>query len=240
MVYAGKIYETDGAQAIAVHEAADVRPLAPVQNVGSIRFFRNSHSIESLDSDLEFFYSNPAALAGPGQIVNWPIVSGDLIVEPYIAAVVVQPSFGLDTEQADDVILGLTIVNVIVARDVVRRQTAPGGRSHDIAVAFGPVLTTPEELEEALLDFESGRRYKLEVVVRINGEERAKGSTEDLEFTLGRAISHASASCQLRAGDLIAIGPLVDTEDLTLEPGDEVHVAIERLGTLFTKINETP
>lgn len=243
IVHGGKIYETDGANPVGVHEAADVRPLSPVGRPPSIRFFRNPTRIgERLNADeaeaLPYNYGNPAALFGPNQIVPRPDYALDLQYEPYIAAVVATSGRRVPVEHADETILGFTIVNQLVARDLVRRSET--ARGMDFAVCIGPVLTTPDELDDHVIDQEFGRRYKLSVVNRVNGIERRRSGVEDLPMTFAQALSLVSQGAPLAEGDIVALGPLACWEDdePSLDTGDELQVAVEVLGTLSTKIGE--
>ncbi|MHB8635790.1 MAG: fumarylacetoacetate hydrolase family protein [Fimbriimonadaceae bacterium] len=243
LVYSGKIYETDGANPVGVHEAADVRPLAPVGRAPSIRFFRNPLRLgERLTMDeaeaLPYQYGNPSSVVGPSQIVPRPDFANDLQFEPYLAAVVATPGRLVPVQHADDMLLGFTIVTQVVARDLVRRSES--ARGFDFATVLGPVLTTPEELDANVVDEEYGRRYKLSVVSRVNGVERRRADAADLPITFAQALSLCSQSAPLVEGDIIALGPIASwtDEDAPLESGDEIQVAVENLGTLSTKVGD--
>lgn len=243
IVHNGKIYETDGANPIAVHEAADVRPLPPVGQPHTVRFFRFSDAELALGPEAVplYFYGNPGSLIGASQIVSMPEVSSELDFEPYIAVVIAQDGLGIPVEEADGYILGISILNMFVMRDIERMEGRAGtgpGRSRDYALALGPVLTTPEELDDALVDEEKGRRFKLSGVARVNGIEKRRGDTEDLPWSFAQLISIASETAPVRAGDIIAAGPLMRSEEPfhPLDAGDEISIAIDRLGTLSTKI----
>ena len=105
---------------------------------------------------------------------------------------------------------------------------------------MGPVLTTPDELEETISSEERGRRFELEAVARVNGIELRRGNANELPLTFAEAISAASESCMVRAGDLFLIGPVAiptDGEDeQRLSPDDQIQIAVERLGTLSMKL----
>jgi 2-keto-4-pentenoate hydratase/2-oxohepta-3-ene-1,7-dioic acid hydratase in catechol pathway len=246
MVYSGKIYETSGAEAIAVHEAEAVRPLMPIPNPPSLRIFRSDLQpgiIPGIDlEDPYYFYANPTALAGASQILNHPATLSEISVEPYLAAVLVTDGYQIDLETADEVILGFTMILLLTSQTAEREERRIGaiGRSHDLGGVLGPVVTTPDELEESLLDGDTGRTYGLEAILRINGVERARGNTESLPFSFAQAISAASNNSPIRAGDLIAFGPLVHSDTpILLDPGDEVQLAVEKLGALSLKISTT-
>lgn len=238
MVYSGKIYETDGADAVAVHEAGDVRPLTPIPQPPSLRIFRSDLQPEDLrEEDARFFYGNPACLVGASHLVNHPEFTNELSCEAYVAAVVAEEGYKVPVEEADGLILGLTLLTLLVARDVERAERGGGfGRSHDIAGTTGPVLTTPDELEDAVEDFDRGRLYRLQAGLRVNGVERGGGDVAEMPLTFAQALSAASQSCTLRAGDLVALGSVVSSDGLLLDAGDEIQLSVERLGMLATKI----
>lgn len=241
IVHGGRIYETDGTNPVAVHEASDVRPLSPIGRPPTVRFFRNPTRIGTrLTNDeaelLPYLFGNPSALIGPSQTIEAPSYIQDLQFEPYVAAVVAAPVYRIPVDQADGAILGFTVVNLFVGRGLIQRSES--ARSYDFAAAIGPVLTTPEELDDFLVDEEFGRRFKLEIIGRVNGIERNRGNLEDLPITFAQAIAVASEAAPLAEGDLIAAGPIGGWSDADsgLEPGDEIQVAVENLGTLSTKV----
>lgn len=237
MVFNGRIYETDGAEAKAVHEPDAVRPLAPVPKPGALRFFRNQNQPFEEEADPAFFYGNPNAIVGASTVVNVPPHVASLTFEAYLAAVLVVGGYDIPVEEADDHILGVTIMLALVDRGAAAREGI-FGRSHDLGVGLGPVVTTPDELDDFLASQENGRSYRLEATARVNGVERARGNAEALPFTAAQAIAAASRSCTLREGDVIALGPLCDVpDDLRLEGGDEVTVAVENLGALSLKLS---
>lgn len=245
MVYSGKIYETDGAAPVAVYEAEAVRPLSPIPHAPSLRIFRADLQMESLGDDdqydPQFFYGNPGCLVGASQLISYPDSVDALGFEPMVAAVLVSDAYQVDMQDADDLVLGLTLLNLLVARDRERKERIVGaiGASHDIGGAIGPVLTTPDELEDHILDAAAGREYALSTVVRVNGVERSRGNLGDLPFTFAQAIAAASQTCTLKSGDIIALGPVAapDGPQILLDPGDEVQLAVENLGAISLKLS---
>ena len=237
MVFNGRIYETEGGEAVGVHEPDAVRPLSPVPVAGSVRFFRTQNQPPGEEPDPAFFYGNPAAIVGASTVVNVPAHLGSLTFEAYLAAVVVAGGYDIPEEEADDHVLGITMMIALVDRAAMRTDSL-FGRSHDLGLGLGPVVTTPDELDGNVVDQSFGRRYKLSATARVNGVDRARGDAEDLPYTVAQAVSAASRSCTLREGDVIALGPLCDIPvDLRLESGDEVNVAVENLGALSLKLS---
>jgi fumarylacetoacetate (FAA) hydrolase len=83
----------------------------------------------------------------------------------------------------------------------------------------------------------------------VNGIETSRGRWSDAQFSFGAMVARASADARLRPGDLIGSGTvgtgcLLEVKDATLgrylEPGDEVVLAVERLGTLRTPVIARP
>lgn len=244
MVYSGKIYETAGAEAIAVHEAEAVRPLTPIPQAPALRIFRTDLQpglIAGMDEDQPYyFFGNPASLAGASQILNFPESMGGISVQAYIAAALISEGYRVSLEDADDIVLGYTLLISLTSERVEQseRQAGAIGRSNDLGGVIGPVMTTPDELDAEVLTQEMGRHYGLDAVLRVNGVERARGNTGDLPFTFAEAIQSASESVPVRAGDIFALGPIVEMDEpLNLSPGDEVQFAVEMLGTLSLKLS---
>ena len=240
IVYSGKVYETDGSNPIAVYEADQIRPLSPVGLPPTIRVFRSIPGLIEADETPAYFYASSTALTGASPIIPKPDFVAELDYEPYVVAVVATEGVNVPVEDADDLILGYSLMNVLVGRDVERHERRVGagpGRSYDIAIPIGPVLTTPDEMEEEVASAEAGRRFKLTAVVRVNGVEKRRGDLINLPFTFAQALSTASETAHLRSGDLIALGPIAFGEGPdNLTPGDEVQLAVERLGTLAFRI----
>jgi 2-keto-4-pentenoate hydratase/2-oxohepta-3-ene-1,7-dioic acid hydratase in catechol pathway len=244
MVYSGKIYETDGAAPVAVHEAEAVRPLSPIPHAPSLRIFRSDMQAHVLAGDdpeePRYFYGNPMCLFGASQLIPYPDFVDALGFIPMVAVILVSDAYQIDVQDADDVILGITLLNLLVSKDRERVEIKVGaiGSSHDLGGAIGPVITTPDELEDHVVDAEFGRKYGLSSVVRVNGVERIRGNLSELPFTFAQAISAASQTCTLKSGDILALGPvaITDGSPILLDAGDEVQLAIENLGAISLKL----
>ena len=232
MVHSGKIYETDGANAVAVHLPDAIRPLSPVPHAPSLRYFRTT--VAAFDQDgPDYTYGNPASIIGPSQEVEIP---GHVMrpgVDAYLAVIVVTDGFRLEVDEADDYILGLSLMLTVTSRDL--EEAGSYARAWDIANALGPVVTTLEELEDLVVTSENGRHYGLESVLRINGVETERASTADLDISGALALAIASQSSPVRAGDVFAIGPVLSSSNVSA--GDEIQFAVDSLGTLSLKIS---
>src|SRR5437899_1018831 len=163
---------------------ADVHLRPPVLHPPSIRDFfafeqhvRTARASRGLDVPREwyeipvFYFSNPAAVYGPDDEIPYPEGTEELDYELEIAALV-----GVEGR-----IAGFTVMNDWSARDLQRTEMKVGlgpSKGKDFATSLGPVLVTVDEL-----DGRSG-----EMVARVNGEERSRGSLADMHHSW-RAIS---------------------------------------------------
>ena len=195
-----------------------------------------------------FYFSNTSELRGPGEPVWCPAASRELDYELEVAALVDTPAVDLTPEGAEEAIGGFTIFNDWSARDLQREETTVRlgpAKGKDFASTFGPWLVTPDELA----DVRRGTGYDLAMTATVNGRETSRGTWSDAQFSFGEMLARASADARLRPGDLIGSGTVgtgcllevrEDTIGRYLEPGDEVVLHVDRLGTLRTPVVARP
>lgn len=94
-------------------------------------------------------------------------------------------------------------------------------KSMDSYTVLGPWLTTADEV---------GAPDDLVIHLEVNGEVRQHCSTSHLIFGVRKLISYASAFYTLYQGDVIMTGTPAGVGPV--EPGDTIHVAIDRLGAM--------
>lgn len=246
--YGGKVYETDGQTAIAVHESTAVRFLSPIGTPPSVRLFHHlgagfsewagamSNSGES--ADLGFAYLNPASVVGPNLIVKHPYPDAIGVI-PCLAIVVANPAEAVETDVADGLLLGLMPAMVFYYATLAESDRMRGlgpARSHDIACVIGPALTTPEELEEVVQETPHGTHYELEFSLKVNKVDVDAFSTEPEAWTPADLISYASRTRPVLQGDilLMSLGSVELKQPLTSE--DEVILVSDRLGMLGCRI----
>ncbi len=78
----------------------------------------------------------------------------------------------------------------------------------------------------------------------VNGKIYSRGNAQDMHWTFAELIAHASRNTVLKPGDLIGSGTvgtgcITEFPDGTfpwLQPGDEVRLEIEKLGTLTNTV----
>jgi fumarylacetoacetate (FAA) hydrolase len=213
----------------------DVRLLAPVPRPPSVRdayafeeHIRNAARVTGRpgvpDEWYElpiFYFSNPAAIYGPEDEIPFPAGSEELDYELEVAAVI----------GAEGAIGGFTIMNDWSARDLQRKEMKAGlgpAKGKDFATSLGPVVVTPDELGD----------LRLEMVARVNGEERSRGNMGDMYHSWETILERAAANTQLVPGDVIGSGTvgtgciLEHGDGRWLKPGDVVELEVEGIGVL--------
>ena len=195
-----------------------------------------------------FYFSNVSEIRGPDDPVWAPTGSTELDYEIEIAALIDTPARDLSTDRAEEAIGGYTIFNDWSARDLQRDETAVRlgpAKGKDFASTIGPWLVTPDELEDA----RSGAGFDLAMTATVNGTETSRGRWSDAVHGFAELSARASADVTLRPGELLGSGTvgtgcLLEVREQTLGryllPGDEVVLAIDRLGTLRTPIIDRP
>jgi fumarylacetoacetate (FAA) hydrolase len=141
------------------------------------------------------------------------------------------------------------------ARDLQREETTVRlgpAKGKDFATTIGPWLVTPDELADARTAGAKAPALAMTARVRTSDGavvEVSRGSWASAHFSFGECVARASADVRLRPGDLLGSGTvgtgcLLEVRDQTLgrylEPGDEVTLAIDRLGELRTPIVTRP
>ncbi len=195
-----------------------------------------------------FYFSNISEIRGPGEPVWAPRGSSELDYELEVAALIDTPVRDLEAARGEEAIGGYMVLNDWSARDLQREETTVRlgpAKGKDFASTIGPWLVTPDELADA----RNGTGYDLAMTASVNGDELSRGSWSSAHFSFGQMIERASTDVRLRPGDLIGSGTvgtgcLLEIRDEKLkrylEPGDEVTLAIERLGELTAPVVERP
>lgn len=218
MAYEGKFYETDGANAIGVHDAIAVRLLTPINRPWSVRFFE--------PFSLDFVYANPHSMFGPNEDLKLIVGVDNVVVVPCLAFVIGGAGVMVDPRTADDLVLGLTLVNSY-------RTSEPGARALDLGFSIGPVITTPDEFDDSVTADMKGRRYRTTIKTRHNSIESDPISLADLSYNPAEVAAWASLTSTLREGDLFAMELC---EPIPLDRGDEFATVADKLGVLTNRI----
>jgi 2-keto-4-pentenoate hydratase/2-oxohepta-3-ene-1,7-dioic acid hydratase in catechol pathway len=196
-----------------------------------------------------FYFTNPHALYGPGEPVPKPPTCHALDFEMEVGVVLGRGGSSLTETEAKDAIFGYTLVNDWSARDIQSREMQVGlgpAKGKDFATSIGPWIVTADELEPF---HDTGGFLDLDCRASVNGDLIGHDRLSHMHWTFPQMIAYASRDSVVVAGDLLASGTTGGGGCLAelwgrhgsqtpppLQPGDEVGLAIEALGTLTGRV----
>ncbi len=208
----------------------EVKFLAPVQpsKVICVGLNYKGHADETGNKIPErpsLFFKPPSAVIGPNDKIKLPS-SSRVDYEGEVAVVIGRKCRNVTKSEAKEYIWGYTCLNDVSDRRAQKwEQTWVRAKGFDTSCPLGPVVATPEEIEEPL---------KLEL--RLNGEVKQKSDTSQLIFSIPKLIEEISAFMTLKRGDVISTG--TPSGIGSLSAGDRVEVEIEGVGILTNEVSK--
>ena len=180
------------------------------------------------------FMRTPGSLAGHRETILRPPESEQFDYEGEIVMVIGKAGRRIPESQAEDHVFGLTIMNEGSIRDWMRhgKFNVTQGKNFERSGALGPWITTRDEAPA----FDG-----LNVITRVNGEERQNGHTADLLFPFARLVAYISTFMELHPGDIISTGTPTGSgirldPPQFLKPGNTVEVEVPGIGTLANTV----
>jgi len=173
------------------------------------------------------FVKAPGALAGHRARCLRPDGVKLMHFEGELAVVIGRHARRVPRAEALDYVAGYTICNDYAVRDYLENYYRPNLRvkSRDGLTPIGPWIVPVAEL---------GDGAGLGLKTLVNGRECQSGNTRDMIFSVPHLIEYLSGILTLAPGDMIATGTPAGFVDV--QPGDEVVVEIERIGSLASTI----
>jgi len=176
------------------------------------------------------FMRTRESLVGHEQNIMDPPESDQLDYEGEIVIVIGKEGRRIPEDKAHEYIAGLTIMNEGSVRDYLRHAkfNVTQGKNFANSGSLGPWMVTPDDVY-AIRD--------LQVVTRVNGEERQNDVTSNLMFPFRYLISYLSTFYHLKPGDIIATGTPNGAgarfdPPKYLKDGDIVEIEVPGIGIL--------
>ena len=176
------------------------------------------------------FMRTRESLTGHEQPLMDPPESDQLDYEGEIVIVIGKEGRRIAEESAHEHVAGLTIMNEGSLRDFLRHAkfNVTQGKNFERSGSLGPWMVTPDELDPM---------SELQVMTRVNGEERQNDTTDNLMFPFRYLISYLSTFYRLKPGDIIATGTPNGAgarfdPPKYLKEGDVVEVEVPGIGIL--------
>ena len=225
-------------------DIAGARLLAPIIPVAiyAIGLNYRDHATETGAPIPEYpvlFCKNPRSFVGPGDVIRLPrrLRSDEVDAEAELAVVLARDCRNATRENAIDFVAGFTCANDVSARDWQKKRS--GGqwcraKSFDTFCPLGPWVVTPDEFPSPL---------HLSIRGRLNGATMQESNTAQMIFDVPTLIEFLSGDTTLPAGSVILTGTphgvgMARKPPVWLQPGDNVEVEIERIGTLANPVVE--
>jgi len=212
---------------VPLDTAVPLAPVLPGKVVGIGRNYRE-HARElgnPMPSEPVIFLKAISSVIGPGSPIVLPPESERVEHEGEIAVVLRHRLRRADPEEARAAVLGVTCANDVTARDLQRKDPCfSRAKSFDTFCPLGPAILIDADLEN------------LEVIVRVNGEQRQRGHASDMAWGIVDLLVYASRMMTLERGDVLltgtpaGVGPLVDE--------DRVEVEIPGIGILKNPVED--
>jgi fumarylacetoacetate (FAA) hydrolase len=219
------------------------------QHVEAARRNRGVPMIPEFDNFPVFYFTNHYGVIGPGPCEVRKLHLEKLDFELEAAIVVGRAGKNIKAAQADDYILGYTIMNDWSARGLqmeeMKMSLGPA-KGKDFATSLGPWLVTRDELESYRKASPVGERFALDMTADVNGKEVSRGNLADMSWSFAQLLERVSYGVEIRPGDVIGSGTVgtgcflelngSGKTNQWLKPGDKVVLRIQGLGELENTI----
>lgn len=173
------------------------------------------------------------SLTGPYSSIVLPRNSTAIDYEAELAVVIGKTCKDVAEKDALSYVAGYTIMNDVTARDLqMRTPQWTAGKALDTFAPMGPGIVPAAEIPDP---------QTLEVITRLNGQERQHSNTAKMIFPVAKAIEFISSIMTLVPGDIIATGTpsgvgFIQHPPIFMREGDLVEVEIERIGRIANKV----
>ena len=212
------------------HNLQDVKLLPPVspRKIVAIGLNYRSHlGVKPGPAAPEPFLKSSTTVVGQGDNIVIPKVAIEEGVkiqpEAELALVIGKDCKGATQENALDYVFAYTCGNDVSARDWQANDLQwARAKSSDTFGPIGPWMTT--DLDPT----------NIQVICRVNGEEKQNQNTSDLLHPVTRIIEYVSSVITLQVGDVIMTGTPGTPGDI--HPGDVVEVELSGVGVLTNPV----
>jgi 2-keto-4-pentenoate hydratase/2-oxohepta-3-ene-1,7-dioic acid hydratase in catechol pathway len=207
----------------------DVRLLAPViprSKVVCVGRNYADHAAEmggELPEEPLLFLKPNTSVVGPHDPISYPRQSNEVHFEGELAVVIRRICRDVPPERAGDVIFGYTVANDVTARDLQKKDVQyTRAKGFDSFCPLGPWVETDLDPSD------------LEISTALNGEVRQQGRTSQLIFDVPTLIAYITSVMTLLPGDVVLTGTPAGVGPM--QPGDDVAVTVQGIGTLPNKV----
>ncbi|MDR0788178.1 MAG: fumarylacetoacetate hydrolase family protein [Gemmatimonadota bacterium] len=165
-----------------------------------------------------------SSLIADGEAIVLPPQSTRVEHEGEIAVIIGKRAKNVSAADSLEYVAGYAPLNDVTARDLQRIDDQwTRAKGFDTFCPIG-VMTPADGIDPSTL----------QVICRVNGEERQRGLASDMAFPVPVLIEYITSVMTLEPGDIIATGTPSGIGPLT--PGDQVEVEIPGVGKLSNPV----
>ena len=175
------------------------------------------------------FIKPRTTLCGTDSDIMCPNFIKQLDYEIELAVIIGKTCKNVDESGSKDYIFGYMVFNDVSARDIqMRDKQFTRGKSFDTFAPCGPWITSADEVTNP---------QDLQLVTKINGQNRQDSSTKNMFIKIPSIISKLSTVMTLEKGDIIVTGTpdgvaMNNPSTPFLKNGDKIEMEIEKLGRI--------
>jgi len=224
-LYAG-IFKQE--ETFALEEIRLLAPVLPRSKVVCVGKNYADHAAEmggEVPSEPIIFIKPNTSVIGPNEIIQWPNTSERIDHEAELAVVISKICKEVPREKVNDVIFGYTLANDVTARDLQKKDGQwTRAKSFDTFCPLGPWIDT---------DFRPGNQM---ITAHVDGELKQSAPLSDMVFDVPFIVEFVTKVMTLLPGDVILTG--TPSGIGAMNPGGEVVVSIDGLGSLRNKVSQ--
>jgi len=175
------------------------------------------------------FMKPRTTLCGTDSDIMCPNFIKQLDYEIELAVIIGKTCKNVDESRSRDYIFGYMVFNDVSARDIqMQDKQFTRGKSFDTFAPCGPWITSADEVTNP---------QDLQLVTKINGQNRQDSSTKNMFIKIPSIISELSNVMTLEKGDIIVTGTpdgvaMNNPSTPFLKNGDKIEMEIEKLGRI--------
>ncbi len=170
-----------------------------------------------------FFLKPSTSVVWDGDDIRLPPQSERVEFEGEIGIVIGETLTRATESDAIRAVRGIVALNDVTARDLQRKDSQwTRAKGFDTFCPIGNLATGEHDLAS------------LTVITRVNGEEKQRGSSADMVFSIPSLLSYVSQVMTLEPGDVLATGTPAGVAPLS--DGDVVEIEVEGLSKVTNTV----
>ena len=218
------VFDAPGIVTIAVAGTDARYPVNRIYCVGS-NYREHAREMGSSLREPPCFFSKPRDAINRGAEVPYPPMTANLHHEVELVIALAAGGVNLSPGSALQAVFGYAVGVDLTRRDL-QNQAKKQGRPWTTAKGFD--YSAPVSAIRRVSD--CGHPSRSSITLSVNGEQRQSANIDDMTWSVPEIIAELSRFFELKPGDLIFTGTPSGVG--ALQPGDQVHAAIEAVGAL--------